>query len=99
MLSHGWLEEVRRLLALPYPLGREAAQAAGYCELAAYQAGTMTMDQAVKAIKTHTRQLAKRQLTWLRNFPGLEAINLSGEETVLELAELCLKKWALPVAN
>jgi tRNA dimethylallyltransferase len=99
MLGQGWLEEVKRLLVLPRPLSREAAQAAGYRELADYLQGKMTWEQAVIKIKTRTRQLAKRQLSWLRNFPGLKAINVSGQETLSELVDACLQEWANPVVS
>lgn len=99
MLHQGWLEEVKRLLAVSGSLSREAAQAAGYRELTDYLHGKMTWEQAITKIKTRTRQLAKRQLTWLRNFPGLKAINVSGQETLSELADACLQEWANPVVS
>jgi tRNA dimethylallyltransferase len=96
MLAQGWQEEVKQLLALPRPLGREATQAAGYRELTEHLQGKITWEQAIVAIKTRTRQLAKRQLTWLRNFRGLEPINVTGEEPISALADACLQKWANP---
>jgi tRNA dimethylallyltransferase len=99
MLAQGWLEEVRNLLALPRSLSKEAAQAAGYRELADHLHGKMSWEQTVTTIKTRTRQLAKRQLTWLRNFPGLEPVNITGQETLTELADDCLKKWGQPASN
>lgn len=68
MLTAGWLDEVRRLQALPRPLSPEAAQALGYRELAEYLKGDRTdWDATISEIKTRTRQFAKRQLTWFRN--------------------------------
>ena len=68
MLAAGWLDEVR---GLPRPLSREAGQALGYAELAAVLDGQLSLDAAASAIKSRTRQFAKRQLTWFRGLrPG-----------------------------
>jgi tRNA dimethylallyltransferase len=68
MLAAGWLDEVRRLAALPRPLSKEAAQALGYRELLAHLNGTgPEWHETVAWIKIRTRQFAKRQLTWFRN--------------------------------
>lgn len=68
MLESGWLDEVRRLRELPRPLSREARQALGYGELLAHLNGEgFSWGDTVSRIQTHTRQFAKRQMTWFRN--------------------------------
>jgi len=96
MLADGWLEEVRQLRSHPKPLGKEAAQAAGYRELGMYLDGHCTLEAAVERTKTRCRQLAKRQLTWLRNFPGLMAVQVLGNETPEQLADRCIQLWRNP---
>jgi tRNA dimethylallyltransferase len=71
MLAAGWLEEVQRLRALPRPLSRESRQALGYRELLAHIDGTADWDATAELIRIHTRQFAKRQLTWFRHLPLL----------------------------
>jgi tRNA dimethylallyltransferase len=93
MLADGWLEEVRRLNALPRPMSKEASQAAGYRELAEHLAGQLSYDQAVAQTKTRTRQLAKRQLTWLRNLPGMHPLPMAPGQEPRETAERCLESW------
>jgi len=88
MMQMGWLDEVKRLLELPQPLSKEAAQAAGYRELAEHLKGTYSLEEAVTATKTRSRQLAKRQLTWFRNFPGL--LHLSPGDAERYLAAITL---------
>jgi tRNA dimethylallyltransferase len=63
MMAGGLLAEVRGLL--PYR-HHNALQTVGYTELFHYldESGKESLDQAVTAIKTNTRQYAKRQLTW-----------------------------------
>lgn len=67
MLADGWLDEVRRLVSLPRSLSKVAAQALGYGELMVYLAEGGDWERTVAAVKTHTRQFAKRQLTWFRS--------------------------------
>ncbi|HQR09060.1 MAG TPA: tRNA (adenosine(37)-N6)-dimethylallyltransferase MiaA [Gemmatales bacterium] len=88
MMQMGWLEEVKRLLKLPQGLSKEATQAAGYRELAEHLHGTCSLEEAVTATKTRSRQLAKRQLTWFRHFPGL--VHLSPIEAERHLAATSL---------
>lgn len=71
MMQLGWLEEVKQLHTMPKPLSKEAAQAAGYKELLEHLAGHAALDETIDRIKTRTRQLAKRQLTWFRHLPGI----------------------------
>jgi tRNA dimethylallyltransferase len=70
MFAAGWVEEVRRLRALPRPLSKEASQALGYRELREYLEGGRKWGETIARIKTRTRQFAKRQLTWFRSLPG-----------------------------
>ncbi len=44
-----------------------AAQAIGYKEFFPYFAGTASLEDCVRALKTATRRYAKRQLTWFRH--------------------------------
>ncbi len=70
MLAAGLVDEVRALRALPRHLSREAAQALGYKELFDHLDGRATLDEAAERIRTRSRNLAKRQLTWFRHLPG-----------------------------
>jgi tRNA dimethylallyltransferase len=72
MLESGLVAEVRRLHARG-DLDRRtpSMRAVGYRQLWSHVADEMPLDQAVSAAVTATRQLAKRQLTWLRAEPGL----------------------------
>jgi tRNA dimethylallyltransferase len=68
MMKMGLLHEVSSLL--PY---REvnAMQTVGYSELVEHLDGLMTLEQAVDKIKQHTRNYAKRQMTWFRADEGI----------------------------
>lgn len=64
MMQAGLLEEVS---ALKDFASWPAMRTVGYQELFQYLDGQMTLQMAVEKIKQHTRQYAKRQLTWFRN--------------------------------
>ncbi|VTT99231.1 trna delta -isopentenylpyrophosphate transferase : tRNA dimethylallyltransferase OS=Planctomyces maris DSM 8797 GN=miaA PE=3 SV=1: IPPT [Gemmataceae bacterium] len=84
MLAAGWLDEVRRLQELPRPLSREARQALGYSQLMAHlnAAGGTSLSESAELIRTHTRQFAKRQLTWFRHLPQLATVAAGTAETL-----------------
>lgn len=79
-MAAGWLDEVRRLVELGIEKNPTAMQAAGYRELVAHLHGKLTLPAAIALIKTRTRQLARRQLTWFRREPGLQWIAVPVDE-------------------
>jgi len=69
MLQNGLLEEARSV----YPFRQlTSLQTVGYTELFDYFDGKCTLEEAVDKIKQHTRNLAKRQLTWWRRDEEIE---------------------------
>ena len=72
MMEQGLLEEAKAL----YPKRHlNALNTVGYKELFAYFDGQDTLEDAVEQIKIHTRQYAKRQMTWLRKDTTYHWIN------------------------
>jgi tRNA dimethylallyltransferase len=49
----------------------QALQTVGYTELFDYIEERISLDRAVELVKQHTRNYAKRQLTWFRKTPGV----------------------------
>jgi tRNA dimethylallyltransferase len=84
MMTAGWLDETRQLLEQGQ-LSQTAAEATGYAELIAHLQGRMKLDDAVEQIKIATRQLARRQMKWMRRFPNVTW--LAGDWEVRELAD------------
>ena len=67
MLSAGLVAEVEDLLARPgLTPDLPSMRLVGYRQVAEYLNGARDYDDAVTRAITATRQLAKRQLTWLR---------------------------------
>jgi tRNA dimethylallyltransferase len=61
MLQNGLLEEARGLMELRH---LNALNTVGYKELFEYFDGDISLEDAVRLIKQHTRNYAKRQITW-----------------------------------
>lgn len=68
MFAEGLVEETAAILSAG-GIGPTARQAAGYAEAIALLAGEIDRAEAVRRTQARTRQLAKRQLTWMRSFP------------------------------
>jgi len=63
MIKAGLPDEVKNLLPFKY---LNALQTVGYAELFAFFDNKKTFGKAVEEIKIHTRQYAKRQMTWFK---------------------------------
>ncbi len=71
MLAAGFVEELEHLNARgDLHTGLPSMRAVGYRQGLDYLAGRLDADAFRKDAVTATRRLAKRQLTWLRNWPG-----------------------------
>lgn len=66
MMRRGLLEEAHALLT---HRDRNALNTVGYKELFLHFDGKLSLEEAVALIKQHSRNYAKRQLTWLRREP------------------------------
>ncbi len=76
MLDAGFLDEIRRLKERP-GLHRDspAMRAVGYRQFWTHLAGECPFDEALAMAQAATRQLAKRQITWLRSEKGLKSFD------------------------
>jgi tRNA dimethylallyltransferase len=81
MFLAGFVEEVRGLMAHPIAMSKTACQAVGYAEVIEYLDGKRSLDATIELVKTHTRQLAKRQATWFRSLSECRFISVDGDVT------------------
>ena len=65
MLGHGLFNEVKALVEQGFE-SSQSMQAIGYKEPPCYK-GEMELEPAIELLKQHSRQYAKRQLTWFKN--------------------------------
>ncbi len=63
MVTDGLVQEAKSLVPLQH---LNALQTVGYQELFDHFAGNISLPQAIERIKIHTRQYAKRQMTWFK---------------------------------
>lgn len=70
MIEQGIVEETKTLLE-KYGKIKNLTQTIGYKEILSYLDGECTFDYAIDKLKQHTRNYAKRQLTWFRKNPCL----------------------------
>ncbi|MCX7664262.1 MAG: tRNA (adenosine(37)-N6)-dimethylallyltransferase MiaA [Gemmataceae bacterium] len=89
MWQAGWVEEVRQLLQREKPPSKEALQALGYSEIIAFLKGEKNFTQTIEEISAHTRQFAKRQMTWFRGLKVCEFVpaKTSYEQWVEKIVE------------
>lgn len=66
MMRVGFLEEVRRLLAMGFSRDLPSMSGLGYRELASFLSAEMTLEDALTATKSATRDFIRRQYTWFR---------------------------------
>lgn len=97
MLALGFLEEVRSL----YERGDlhadlPAMKSVGYKQAWQYFAGSMNYDEMVERAIIATRQLAKRQFTWLRSWPDLQVVdaeNVQREQQIINLIQKSMSSY------
>ena len=76
MLAAGFVDEVRRLRALPgLRADAPSLRAVGYRQLWAHLEGESDLPTASDLVLAATRQLAKRQLTWINADPGWQRLD------------------------
>ena len=71
MIEDGLIDETKFLLKKHGRI-KNFVCTIGYQEILAYLDGKWTLEEAVDKLKQHTRNYAKRQLTWFRKNPNLE---------------------------
>ena len=76
MVVQGFSAEVEQLLVMPGVGEHTAAlRAVGYRQFLPLVRGEIELDEALQKAIIATRQLAKRQLTWLRSWPDLHVVD------------------------
>ena len=92
MMDGGLIEEVRALIDVGLREAKTASRATGYSQALAVIDGQMSEDEAVESIALATRQLARRQVKWLRPDPRVHWLDVgefdSNEALVSRVVEL-----------
>ena len=85
MIESGLVDEVHRLVQ-KYGRTLPILKTLGYKEICEYFDGKISLEEAVGLIKKHTRNYAKRQLTWFRANPEIHwyYIDEMSQEEIVE---------------
>ncbi len=93
MMSDGLLEEVRLLHGRrDLHAGLPAMRLIGYRQLWAHLDGGLDLDEAIERAIIATRQLARRQLTWLRAEPAAEWLDAT-DPGLIDRLSARIKVW------
>ncbi|MGA0583396.1 MAG: tRNA (adenosine(37)-N6)-dimethylallyltransferase MiaA [Castellaniella sp.] len=92
MIAAGLLDEVRGLHARAdlHP-GLPSIRCVGYRQLWDYLDGRIALDQAIEQAIAATRQLAKRQITWLRSLPQRIHVDCLSDRAAAEITRHCAR--------
>lgn len=94
MIEVGLVSEVERLYAREdLHVGLPAIRSVGYRQIWEYLDGKTNLGDAVEKAIIATRQLAKRQMTWLRAMPERQTINCMDAQRVHHVVDLVAHLW------
>lgn len=83
MVEAGFLEEVEYFFNQSHLHEQlPAMRLVGYRQFWSHLKGECSLDEAIYRSIVATRQLAKRQLTWLRSWPNLQSFNLEDDNDI-----------------
>lgn len=90
MMEAGFEDEVKKLFQRgDLHSDMPSIRAAGYSQLWSYLKGQVSLDEAVELAIIATRQLSKRQQTWLRNWPNCHQISVDDGKQYYSTQVLC----------
>jgi tRNA dimethylallyltransferase len=91
MLKCGFLDEVRSLMQIPQVhADLPSMRSVGYRQAWEYLNGQINLEQFVESGTAATRQLGKRQLTWLRAMPSRYLVNAQDVQAINQATTHCL---------
>lgn len=85
MWSDGLLDEVRALLPLGLERGTTASRAIGYAQAIAHLRGEIGESEAIALTQSLTRRYARRQVSWFRRDPTIEALDAAADDLAAQI--------------
>jgi tRNA dimethylallyltransferase len=96
MLKDGLIEEVKKMKRKR--LSMTAQMALGIREMNQVLSGERSLDEAAELLKQHTRNYAKRQLSWFRHEKGVETVRILESDTAAHIAKRIVQSLSQPHA-
>ncbi|MGE5401328.1 MAG: tRNA (adenosine(37)-N6)-dimethylallyltransferase MiaA [Ignavibacteriales bacterium] len=91
MISHGLVDEARRVLEMGYGKDLNSLNTVGYKEIFAFLNKEITLERAVELIKRNTRRFAKRQMTWFRRDDRIRWFDIANPSDLDNIRDEILK--------
>ena len=92
MINSGFIDEVKRLLAMGYSTELKSMQSIGYRHIVNFIEDHCTWDETVRMLKRDTRRYAKRQMTWFKADPEVIWKEPEALEDIKELIKKFLQE-------
>lgn len=93
MLKNGLIEEVKSLKDAGVTRDCQSMKAIGYKEVYAYLDSEISYDEMAELIKKHSRNYAKRQLTFLRGMDNVNYIDVENLNDAIKEISKKVKTW------
>ncbi len=87
MFKKGLVEEVKALADKGYGNCLSLRQAVGYKEVLEFLSGDINFEQCVKKVKSNTKKLAKKQMTWFNSDGRIKWVRTDEYSSSSELIE------------
>lgn len=84
MIKSGLEGEVRSLMAKNLTPENSSMNTIGYREMFSYLSGEIGYEECIELIKQHTRNYAKRQLTFMKTIKDIKIVNLNEAKNLIE---------------
>lgn len=88
MVKCGLVDEVVSILKMGYTPDCNGLRTIGYKEIVAFIQGKLTLPEAVTKAKQHTRNFAKRQLTWFKKIPEIKWFKTDEKDVVDNIQQI-----------
>ena len=93
MIGLGLVEEVKKLIALGLKKENQSMKAIGYKEVISFLSGEIDQQRMVELIKQHSRNYAKRQMTFFRSLQDSFVVNVEDKKQAVIELEKRIKGW------
>lgn len=93
MIGLGLVEEVKKLIALGLKKENQSMKAIGYKEVISFLSGEIDQQRMVELIKQHSRNYAKRQMTFFRSLQDSFVVDVEDKKQAVIELEKRIKGW------
>lgn len=93
MLENGLVDEVKRLKASGLSVKNQSMRAIGYKEVLQFLDGEFDFERMVELVKQHSRNYAKRQLTFLRGMKDVHFVDTEDKDKAFEEILKLVDSW------